>query len=159
MGVKAQPDNWTHRLFLASILAKASLGALQLATAAAIFFGITARLPSLAQRLVSAELAEDPNDFLAARIMSLAGVIPKSDLTFYTYYFSAHGALHVVVVTALLSGARWAYPTTILVLAAFVVYQIFEWMAVGGAMLLLLSAIDIAVIYLTLLEWARMQGR
>lgn len=154
---KAQQDNWTHRLFLVSILAKASLGALQLLTAAAIFFGITSQLPALAQRLVSAELAEDPNDFLAARILSLAGMIPTSDLTFYTFYFAAHGALHVAVAAALLSGAQWAYPSTLLVLAGFVVYQIFEWMAVGGTMLVLLSAIDLAVIYLTAREWQRVR--
>ena len=142
-----------HRFFMLTILAKGSLGLIQIATAVAIFFGVTSRLPSLAQSIIAAELAEDPNDFLAARIMSLVSALPETDLTFYTYYFAAHGLLHVAVVVALLVGANWAYPSAVVVLFVFVVYQISEWFTVGGAMLLVLSAIDVLVIYLTLIEW------
>ena len=70
-------------------------------------------------------------------------------------YFSAHGALHIGVVAALLYGAKWADIAAIGVLAAFVVYQVFEWFSVGGTMLLVLTAIDLAVIYLTVLEMRR----
>lgn len=153
MDNSARAEKLTHRLFILTILAKGSLGLVQLATAAAIFLGFTDRLPSLAQLLVAAELAEDPNDFLAARIMSLVGALPETDLTFYTYYFAAHGILHVAIVAALLMGANWAYPSTIAVLGIFVIYQILEWSAVGGTMLIVLSVIDLLVIYLTLLEW------
>lgn len=143
----------THRLFLVSILAKGALGLIQLATAAAIATGATARLPGVIQWLVSAELAEDPNDFLAARLMSWAGQVSTSDTTFYLVYFSAHGLLHVGIVAALLTEALWAFPVSIAILAVFVGYQVVEWMTVGGVMLPLLSAIDLAVIALTLVEW------
>ena len=146
-------DKLTHQLFMLTILAKGSLGLIQLATASAIFFGFTDRLPSIAQSLIAAELAEDPNDFLAARILTLVRALPETDMTFYTYYFAAHGLLHVVVVAALLIGANWAYPSAIAVLCVFVVYQTFEWVAVGGTMLPVLSAIDLLVIYLTSIEW------
>lgn len=146
-------DRLAHRLFLATLLAKGSLGVIQLAAAVAIHFRTTERLPALAQWLFGAELAEDPNDFLARHIMTLAGTVPKTDMTFYTVYFAAHGLLHVGVVSALLVDAMWAYPASVLVLAAFVLYQILEWIHVGGPMLLVLSLIDLAVIYLTLREW------
>jgi uncharacterized membrane protein len=155
MKENVRDENMIHRFFMLTILAKGSLGLVQLGTAVAIFYGVTSRLPSLAQSIIAAELAEDPNDFLAARIMSLVGAIPETDLTFYTYYFAAHGLLHVVVVAALLVGANWAYPSAVVVLIIFVVYQIFEWFTVGGVMLLVLSAIDVLVIYLTLIEWRR----
>jgi len=63
--------------------------------------------------------------------------------------------LHVAVVAALLYGARWADYAAIAVLAAFVIYQVLEWFSVGGAMLLVLTAIDLAVIYLTVVEMRR----
>lgn len=149
------PRATSHQLFLLTIVAKGLRGLLQLATAAAILFGATQQLPKFAEWIFRAELSQEPKDFLAARIMSLAGSIPQADLSFYTVYFSAHGALHIGVVAALLYGAKWADIAAIGVLAAFVVYQGFEWFSVGGTMLLVLTAIDLAVIYLTVLEMRR----
>lgn len=146
-----------HRLFLLTILGKGLLGVIQLATAVAIQMGLIQALPAIAKWVFKEELADDPKDFLATKIVELAGIIPQSELTFYTVYFAAHGALHVCVVAALLYGARWAYHAAIFVLAAFVVYQMIEWFSVGGAMLLVLTAIDLAVIYLTVLEEKRKQ--
>lgn len=153
----ANPDKneISHQLFLLTIIAKGLLGLVQLATAGAIMFGVTQQLPSFAEWIFRAELSQDPKDFLATKIISLAGMAPTADLSFYTIYFSAHGALHVAVVAALLSGARWADYAAIVVLVAFVVYQIFEWFLVGGTMLLVLTAIDLAVIYLTIMEMRR----
>jgi len=150
-----RPGETSHRLFLLTIIAKGLLGLVQLATAAAITFGVTQQLPGFAEWIFKAELSQDPNDFLASKIISLAGMVPKADLTFYSIYFSAHGALHVAVVAALLYGARWADYAAIAVLAAFVVYQVLEWFFVGGTMLLVLTAIDLAVIYLTVVEMRR----
>ncbi|MGB3246530.1 MAG: DUF2127 domain-containing protein [Sulfitobacter sp.] len=154
--MSSSAQNLGHRFFLVTILAKGSLGLAQIATAFAIFFGLTERLPSLFQSLIQTELAEDPNDFLLARIMSIVRALPNTDMTFYTYYFLVHGLLHIGVVAALLIGARWAYPVAVIVLFAFVIYQMLEWMAVGGTMLLVLSAIDMLVIVLTFAEWKRL---
>tara|TARA_R100001369_G_C3268643_1_gene159590 strand:+ start:204 stop:683 length:480 start_codon:yes stop_codon:yes gene_type:complete len=141
-----------HQLFVTTLLVKAVLGVIQIATAVAIFAGMAERLPAFTQWLFKAELAENPTDFVATRIISLVGVVPMSDLKFYTVYFTAHGALHIAIVIALLFGAAWAHRAAILVLWAFVAYQMFEWAAVGGTALLLLSAIDLAVIYITVRE-------
>lgn len=145
----------SHRMFLLTLAGKGVVGLFQIATAAALFFGMADRLPFLAQRLFAAELAQDPTDFVATRLLALAGQAPGSDLTFYQVYFAAHGLLHVGVVALLLLGHRTAYPVAIAVLAGFLVYQAVEWLHVGGPMLLVLSAVDVAVIWLTLIEWRR----
>ncbi|MCG6882244.1 MAG: DUF2127 domain-containing protein [Silicimonas sp.] len=142
-----------HRIYILTLAGKGLIGLLQLATAAAIHFQTVERLPALAQSIFAAELAEDPNDFLAARIIGLAGTMPTSDLAFYSLYFAAHGVLHIAIVAALLVGTIWAYPAAIAMLVAFILYQVVEWMSVGGPTLLILSAIDLVVIYLTVLEW------
>ena len=151
---KHEIDVLAHRLFLLTLAAKGALGIIQIATAAALALGMADKLPGLAQRIFAAELSQDPTDFIATRLLALAGHVPNSDLTFYTVYFAAHGVLHVGVVALLLFGHAWAYPAAIAVLAGFVVYQMFEWLSVGGTMLLLLSAIDLAVIFLTIREWS-----
>lgn len=142
----------THRMFLVTIIGKATLGIIQLLIAAAVHFGMVARLPQLVQSLFARELSEDPNDFLASTLLRLVNGMPATDLSFYTLYFAGHGLSHVMIVAALLYGARWASEAAILVLSLFVVYQIFEWYSIGGTMLLVLSAIDIFVIILTVRE-------
>lgn len=67
-------------------------------------------LPGFTQWLFRAELTEDPTDFPATCIISLADIVPTSDLTFYTMYLSAHGALHIAIVIALLDGADTRRP-------------------------------------------------
>lgn len=144
--------NNVHRLFIITVIAKGLLGLTQLLTSAALYFAGLEKLPSIAQWLVQRELSEDPNDFLATQILSLANIAPSSDVSFYTVYFGLHGLLHVAVVGALLSGVRWANHAAIAVLGLFVIYQLFEWYAVGGKMLLVLTAIDLFVIALTYRE-------
>ena len=143
-----------RRLFVITLIAKGILGVIQIAIAAAIFLGLADQMPVFAEWLFSAELAEDPDNFAATRIIALAGIVPTTDLTFYTAYFSAHGILHVALVIVLLLGIAWAHLAAIVVLLAFVAYQLFEWVAVGGIALPVLTAIDLFVIYLTVNEYA-----
>ena len=79
-----RPGETSHQLFLLTIIAKGLLGLVQLATAAAIVVGVTQQLPGFAEGIFKAELSQDPNDFLASKIITLAGMVPKADLTFYT---------------------------------------------------------------------------
>ena len=158
-GGRTQADALTHRLFLLTLGAKGVLGAAQLAIAAAILSGLSSEVPRLAHWLVAAELAEDPSDPFARSVIAAADALPGTDLTFYAIYFSLHGLLHAGVVAALIAGAVWAYPATLLVLAGFILYQAVEWFAAGGAMLLVLSAIDAVVIWLTIREWRSYAGR
>ncbi len=141
-----------HRLFVLTIAAKGVLGVIQLATAMVLYFGALQKLPSFAQWLVRNELAENPTDYIALKILQIAGRAPATDVSFYTTYFAAHGLLHIAVVAALLAGVRWAYHAAIIVLSLFVIYQVVEWFAVGGFMLIVLTVIDLAVIYLTVRE-------
>lgn len=144
-----------HKMFVLTLVSKAILGLLQLGTAVALILGFADHLPALVQWLFKAELAENPTDFLANKVISLVGVLPQTDLTFYKVYFTAHGVLHLGVVAALLYGASWAYHVGVGVLVVFVIYQIFEWFHVGGLMLVVLTIIDVLVIYLTVLEHGR----
>ena len=144
-----------HRLFVLTLLGKGLLGIIQLATAAAILMGFAQKLPDVAHWLFRAELAENPKDFFATKVLSLLDQLPQTDMSFYTIYFAAHGALHVAVVAALIHGATWAAFAALAVLAAFVVYQAIEWFSLGGVTLIVLTCIDLAVIVLTLIEMRR----
>ena len=145
----------SHRLYILTLVSKALLGLVQIATAFALVVGVADQAPAFAQWIFKAELAENPTDFLATKVIAMVGIFPQTDLTFYKIYFSAHGLLHIGVVAALLYGANWAYHVGVGVLVAFVIYQTFEWFHVGGVMLIVLTAIDLFVIFLTVLERRR----
>lgn len=144
--------NLTHRLYLVTLAAKGMLGLVQLAISVSIFLGLLDRMPALLRQLAAKELAEDPADFIAGRLLSATSGLPSAQTDFFAIYFAAHGFLHITVVFMLLNGWAWAYPMGILVLAAFIFYQAYEWLSVGGVMLPILSAIDLLVIWLTLVE-------
>ncbi|MBF9036362.1 DUF2127 domain-containing protein [Rhodobacterales bacterium HKCCE2091] len=146
---------WEHRIFILTLIGKAALGTAQLLIAAGIWAGIAARLPGIVERMFAAETARDPTDFLARHLIRLAELIRASDLSFYLLYFAYHGVLHLAVAAALLYGAMWAYPAGILTLAAFCVIQTVEWLHEGGFILPLLTLIDLAVIWMTWVEWQR----
>ena len=145
-------DQFNHRLFIVTIAAKGMLGVLQVLIAIVLYLGALQYLPSFAQWLVQNELAENPNDYIALKILQIAGSAPGTGTAFYTTYFAAHGLLHIAAVAALLSGARWANHAAVIVLSIFIIYQVIEWMSVGGLMLIVLTVIDLAVIYLTVRE-------
>ena len=145
-------NQYAHRLYVLTLAIKGLLGLFQVLIAVALISGAADQAPAFANWLFSAELAENPKDFFATKIISFVGVFPQTDLTFYKVYFSVHGLLHVGIVAALLFGARWAYHVGVTVLAAFVVYQTIEWFHVHSMMLVVLTAIDLFVIYLTVRE-------
>ena len=137
-------------IYKATLLGKGLLGMMQLFAAMGIWLGAPDQIPRLAQWLVQAELAEDQTDYFAVRIIALAERLPGADLSFYAIYFVLHGLLHIGIVIALLRGAAWAHRWAVIVLMAFVVYQMADWFLKGGVALLILSAIDIFVIVVTL---------
>ena len=112
-----------HRLFVHTLEAKGLFDLLQLVTAVALQFGVADRPPDLIRPFAQVEVSQDPSDFLAARMLRLAGTVQATGLSFYTLSFVAHGLSHLGVVAALLLGSGLAYPAAVAVLAVFVVCQ------------------------------------
>lgn len=142
----------THRLFVLTIVGKGLLGVFQLAAAIAIYLGVLRHVPEVVQWFVASGLTDGPYDVLATYILDQLAGVSASETRFYITYFAAHGALHVGVVAAILWGAKWANTAAVVVLWGFVVFQMWEWFSAGGWMLLVLTAIDLVVIFLTLAE-------
>lgn len=115
--------------------------------------------PGMLDRLIVAltrnELAEDPGDFIATRLLHVASDITDQGLYFASAYLLIHGGAKVVLVIALLRKQFWAYPWMIAMLVAFIAYQGYELAISPTAGLLALTAFDIAVTVLTWHEYLR----
>jgi len=145
---------WSYRISLAF---KALLGAVQLAGGAALMAAPQGAAAGFVAWLARNELASDPDDPLARAAMSWISKLTAASEHFYAIYLVGHGCLNLGVAAALLFNVRGAYHVSLAVLAGFVIYQLGLFVQRPDPMLLVLSAIDLAVIVLVELE--RRQAR
>ena len=64
---------------------------------------------------------------------------------FYAFYLSSHGVVKVALVVGLLREKLWAYPASRIVLALFVLYQLYRFSYTHGLGLIVLTLFDIVV--------------
>lgn len=72
---------------------------------------------------------------------------------FASIYLLSHGLTKVILVIALWINSLWAYPLTIFVFGGFSVYQLYRFSFTHSIPMLILTIFDLAVIYLTWLQW------
>ena len=140
-----------HRVFLAILVLKFLLGAAQILSGAALALAPPDALSGLVHGLTRLELAEDPSDPLARALLALVPVA-TTERSFYVGYLLLHGLLNAGVAVALHLGHRRAYSISIAVLLAFVAYQLWKYTGSPDILLLALTAIDVAVIVLSVIE-------
>lgn len=140
---------WAFRL---SLLGKAALAILQITGGLFLLVMPGDTIRATAAALTGSELVRDPTDRIARAIMHWAATLNPAGEHFYIVYLLGHGAIHVIVVTALLMKSRIAYPFSLATLMAFVAYQTWEWLHTFDPALLVLTAIDVCVITIVILE-------
>ena len=111
------------------------------------------KLNSIVVTLSQHELSRDPHDFIAIHVLRVSEKLLSGNKLFVSLYLLSHGLTKVILVVALWMNALWAYPLTIVVFAAFSVYQMYRYSFTHSIVLLLLTIFDIAIIYLTWMEW------
>jgi uncharacterized membrane protein len=103
--------------------------------------------------LTQHELSRDPHDFIAVHVLRGSEQLVNGSRLFAVLYLLTHGATKVVLIVALWMNARWAYPLTIFVFAAFGVYQMYRYSHTQSTAMLLLTIFDVVLVCLTWLEW------
>ena len=142
-----------HRTYGFGLAFKGLLGLSQLAAGLALVLTPSGALAGMADALIRAELAEDPGDPLAQWAMHAMAATPLGEGSFYAVYLCIHGMLNLGLVLALVARLHWAFPASILALIGFVAYQGYKYSVSGGAMMIILSVIDIFVIWLIWREY------
>ncbi|MCO6381633.1 MAG: DUF2127 domain-containing protein [Vannielia sp.] len=140
---------WLYRL---SLLAKGLLGLAQIAGSLVLLILPAATVPAALHWLTRSELTEDPADPISLALAHWALRLDPAATHFYGVYLLSHGALNLGVVVGLVLRIRYATEASLVVLACFVAYQSAEWLRTHDPALLLLTAIDLAVIALVVLE-------
>jgi uncharacterized membrane protein len=146
-----------HRLFLVSVWIKAIAGVLETLAGLALPLLSEKTLVSLVVLFTAPELTEDPNDPVANYLRSSAQNFSASTQSFASAYLVIHGLIKVVLVAGLLWGRHmWAYAAAMWALVAFIVYQMYLYARAPSPWLILLTVVDLVVIYLV---WREYQWR
>jgi uncharacterized membrane protein len=139
--------------FKISVTLKGLDGLLEIIGGTVLLFVKPSTLDQIARSLTQHELSEDPHDFIARHILHSAGHLTHGGTLFAAVYLLSHGIAKVVLVVALLRDQLWAYPAMIVLLGAFILYQLYRLSYHATLGLTLLTIFDAFVVWLTWREY------
>ena len=158
-GISSQKSRLRECLFRAGLWLKALDAALEIAGAVALWAVSPVTVAHMVGLLTQGEIVEDPRDLVANYLRHAAARLSLTREHFAAIYLLGHGIPKILLVTALLKNRLWAYPVAIVVFAAFVLYQLYQFVLSYSLGLIVLSAFDVIVICLIWLEYRAMKSR
>ena len=148
----------TERLFRIAITLKGLDGAVQLIGALVLAFVPATVVTGFAHAVITRDLLGDPSGTLARHLQTAAENFAGGGAkTFAVVYLLAHGLLKLALVWAL--ARKWvrAYPVAMVVLAAFVVYEIYRAVETHSIALPFFAALDAVIIVLVYREYRNLK--
>jgi uncharacterized membrane protein len=103
--------------------------------------------------LTQHELVEDPHDIIATQLRQSVANLSVDAYIFGGAYLVLHGLAKLWLVTGLLRKKACAYPSAVVFLGLFIVYQLYRVSYQFSVGLLLLTFFDVAFIFLILREY------
>ena len=148
-----------HQAFEISVLLKGAHALIEVIGGIALYFISTATIVGWVNSLTEDELNEDPQDFLASHLSTLAQHFSVGSKRFYAFYLLSHGLIKVLLVVGLLRGKLWSYPASFVALGLFIVYQLYRFSYTHSAGLIVLTVFDLLVMVLIWLEYRIVRRR
>jgi uncharacterized membrane protein len=138
----------TEHLFRAAMVVKGLDGVGDLVGAVGLLLLPGASMHRLVADVVSRDVLGPPDGSLARHFVAGTAEFTSGNRTFVTVYLGLHGVVKLALVVALLR--RWvaAYPVAVIVLGAFVVYEVFRATHTGSVVLPFFVLLDVLIIVL-----------
>ena len=105
-------------------MVKGLAGILEVADGILLLFLSPHAIQHLARMLTAHELSEDPHDLIARYLLHTTAHLNTGITIVGAIYLLSHGIAKIVLVALVLRDKLWAYPWLILLLLAFVAYQL-----------------------------------
>jgi uncharacterized membrane protein len=143
----------TEVLFRIAMAFKGIDGAIELIGGVLLLVVSQAEVQKLIAAVVTHDLLGPADGSLSRHFVAGTAEFASGDRTFAVIYLLLHGMIKVALVVALLRHWLPAYPVAVVVLGAFVVYEVYRATQTGSVLLPFLAALDIAVIALVIREY------
>ena len=147
-----------HKLFLSGIFIKGVFGILE--SIVGIFLLIAGTRPSsrVAQYIFGHEVISDRTTIIGSFLLRIAHNLSLKMHIFVGSYMIVHGIVNIGMVLALVYKKLWAFPIVGILLALFLVYQIYQLVHVFSIILLLLTIADVIILSLLKIEYDRLKN-
>jgi uncharacterized membrane protein len=133
--------------FRISVLLKGVFSLIEISAGVlALFFPVSA-VTNFVIALAQGELVEEPGDFVATHLLSFAQQLSVPSGIFVAMYLLSRGLIQLGLVVALLKNKLWAYPSSLVVLGLFIVYQAYQIVLTSSLPLLALTVFDLVVMW------------
>ena len=139
--------------FEISLILKAMQAVLEIVGGLLILFISKSTVLSFVAFLTQEELTEDPRDLISHYLAKTVNDLSVSGQHFISFYLLSHGIIKLILVTGLLQKKFWAYPSAIIAFSLFIIYQMYRYTFTHSPWLLLFTALDVAIIALTVHEY------
>lgn len=146
-----------HKSFEVGILLKAIDGFLEIICGFLLFYFNPVRLDNIIVLLTQHELSEDPNDFIANHLINFSAGFSISSQHFGVIYLLTHGAVKLLLVYLMWKEKSWSYPLAVFFMILFIFYQIYRYTIDHSVSMIVFTALDIVLIFLTLTEYRRVK--
>lgn len=146
-----------HFAFEISLLFKGALALAEIAASIFAYFVTTQFLLDLASVITRTELTEDPRDFVANHLLDAAQGLSVSSQHFTAFYLFSHGVVKFWLIIGLWQKKLGYYPAAMAVFGLFILYQLYRYSFTHSLLLLLITALDVAVIGLTWFEYQHLR--
>lgn len=137
-----------RRTYLISLVFKGALASIEIIGGLLLYFVSTAMIQLFVNSVTLSEVLEDPHDLVTNYFRGFAQLLTISEKSFIALYLLAYGVIKLFFVIALYKDKSWAYPSSVLIFGAFIVYQLYRYTYTHSPVLLFLSAFDLLVIWL-----------
>ncbi len=156
MRLSTSEEKGLRTVFIIGLVLKGIGGIVEAATGVLLFFVRQTTIVKLAGFLTQGELREEPNDLIANAVNNFAKHLSLDIKTFGAFYLLAHGAINILLVAGLLRNKRWAYPSALVFLGIFLIYQTYRLAFLSFSLwLLALTIFDVFIFVLIWHEWKR----
>lgn len=103
------------------------------------------------------ELSEDPSDPVMNYLISLGQSFSNGTQNSVALYMLLHGLTKLVVIWLLWKKKLWAYPLAMVIFGLFIGYETYGYFHSQSLLILLIAALDAAILVLIILEYLRLK--
>jgi uncharacterized membrane protein len=148
-----------HDSFRVGITLKGLDGLLETMTGLLLLVARPEFLAHIVQSIGNSNWLWDINGYVADHLLQASERLSSGGKLFAAVFLLAHGLAKVIMVVGLWFDKMWAYPLLMGVTSAFIVFQMHRFERTHSATMLIFSAFDALVIYLTWREYRlQLQG-
>ncbi len=148
-----ETEHAVYELFKWSVILKGLISLAEVLAALVLILVPERHIVALVQAAaawLSAHLGAAP---LAGHVIAELTAFSGGAVLFVAFFLFSRGLIKCFLIWALLRNILWAYPASLAVMGALVLYQLYEIFLTGSVFIIGITAFDLVVIYFIWREW------